>query len=425
MNSSGPQGYYAASIGRRKQFGALQGAVTGDVCIVGAGYTGLSAALHCVALGATVIVLESETVGYGASGRNGGQIHPGHRHGQIELEEWLGDQAAHDLWTISENAVSLVRELASSHAPDCELKDGLLVAAHDNAALRELDAEAEHLQSHYGHRNLRMLDCNEVSRAVGADIYPGGRFDPSGGHLHPLRYALGLAAAASAAGAVIYEQSRATNIAFSTRGATVSTDSGQVQADKVLIACDAFSGRIVPSLAPYIGHVESFIVATEPLGSSVAACVLPSDWAVSDTRHVLDYYRKSLDGRLLFAGRESYWNPPKDIAALVQPRMLHVFPSLKETKIEYAWSGTVGITYTRMPHFGRLGASALFAHGYSGHGVALATMAGKVLAEAALGRSEEFEVLAGVPAVPFPGPQWLRKPMITAALLWYKLQDAL
>ena len=178
------------------------------------------------------------------------------------------------------------------------------------------------------------------------------------------------------------------------------------------------------SLAPYIGHVESFIVATEPLGP-LAADILPSDWAVSDTRHILDYYRKSSDGRLLFAGRESYWNPPSDVAALVRPRMLHVFPSLKETKIEYAWSGTVGITYTRMPHFGRLGERVLFGHGYSGHGVALATMGGKLLAEAALGRSEDFEVLAGVPATPFPGPQWARKPMITAALLWYKLQDAL
>jgi gamma-glutamylputrescine oxidase len=383
----------------------------------------LSAALHCAAAGAKVIVLESETVGFGASGRNGGQIHPGHRHGQMELEEWLGIQAARDLWRISENAVSLVRDLAKLQ-PDSELKDGLLVAAHDIKALRELEAEAEHLEAHYGYQSARMLDRESVARTVGAGIYPGGRFDASGGHLHPLRYALGLASAASSAGAVIHEQSRATRIDVGPGQATVHTALGKVQADTVVIACDAFSGKIAPSLAPYIGHVESFIVATEPLGP-LAASILPSDWAVSDTRHILDYYRKSSDGRLLFAGRESYWNPPSDVAALVRPRMLHVFPSLKETKIEYAWSGTVGITYTRMPHFGRLGERVLFGHGYSGHGVALATMGGKLLAEAALGRSDDFEVLAGVPATPFPGPQWVRKPMITAALLWYKLQDAL
>jgi gamma-glutamylputrescine oxidase len=190
-----------------------------------------------------------------------------------------------------------------------------------------------------------------------------------------------------------------------------------------ILACDAFSASVAPDLAKYIGHVESFIVATARLPPE--KIVLPSDAAVADTRHVLDYYRKSADGRLLFAGRESYFAIPKNIAQLVGPRMLRVFPSLADVAIEFAWSGTVGITYTRMPHFGRLGRRLLFGHGYSGHGVALSVIGGKALAEAVLGRSERFDVLARVPPTPFPGGQWLRKPMISAALAWYKVVDAL
>jgi gamma-glutamylputrescine oxidase len=197
-----------------------------------------------------------------------------------------------------------------------------------------------------------------------------------------------------------------------------------VAADHIVLACDAFSAQLAPELAPYIAHVESFIAASEPLGPETAATVIPSDAAVADTRHVLDYYRKSSDRRLLFAGREAYWTPPNDIAGIVRPRMLKVFPSLQDTAIEFGWSGTVGITRTRMPHFGTLSPGIHFAHGYSGHGVALATLGGKVLAEAVLGRGDRFETLARVPAQKFPGGQLLRKPMVTAALLCLKFVDS-
>jgi gamma-glutamylputrescine oxidase len=191
----------------------------------------------------------------------------------------------------------------------------------------------------------------------------------------------------------------------------------------VLLACDAFTASVTPHLAPYIAHVESFIVATAPLGEFLSRRLIPSDAAVADTRHVLDYYRKSADGRLLFAGRESYFSLPDDIASIVRPRMLKVFPMLRDVAIDYAWSGTVGITRTRMPHFGRVGERVLFAHGYSGHGVALATLGGKLLAEAAMGKPERFDVFSRVPAQKFPGGALLRKPLVTAALLWYKFQD--
>jgi len=419
MSSEAPQGYYAASA-RPAVFGdRLQGDTHAEVCVIGAGYTGLSAALHLARGGAKVTLVEAQTVGFGASGRNGGQIHTGHRKYQAELEQWLGEQHARDLWSLSQDACRLVFDLAGD---DCDVKRGLVIAAHDERAGRELSGDAEHLAAKYDYRELHMLGHAETAAALGTEIYPASRLDMGGGHLHPLKFARKLAAAAVKAGVTIHENSPALLI---DGPHTVICAGGKVVAHRIILACDAFSGAVAPQLAPYIAHVESFIVATASLDPEVAARIIPNDAAVADTRHVLDYYRKSADWRLLFAGREAYWTPPRDIAALVRPRMLKVFPALKDTPIEYGWSGTVGITRTRMPHFGMLGPRIYFAHGYSGHGVALATLGGKVLAEAALGRTERFDVFARVPAQKFPGGALLRKPLVTAALLALKLRDSL
>jgi gamma-glutamylputrescine oxidase len=265
-----------------------------------------------------------------------------------------------------------------------------------------------------------MMDQAETTGQLGTSIYPAARLDMTGGHLHPLKFARRLATLALQAGATLHEQSRAIRIDRATPAAVV-TAHGRVTARQVSLATDAFSGDIAPELAPYIAHVESFLVATEALDPGLN--VLPNDAAVADTRHVLDYYRKSADNRLLFAGRESYWNLPKDIAAIVRPRMLRVFPQLAAARIAHAWSGTVGITRTRMPHFGRLAPNVFFGHGYSGHGVALATLGGKALAEVALGQPARFDILASIPATKFPGGALLRKPMVTAALTLLKWQD--
>ena len=240
-----------------------------------------------------------------------------------------------------------------------------------------------------------------------------------------VRRILHLAQAAEQAGATLCEHTRAKEIEQSTRSTRVICETGAIEAEKAIAACDAFSGELLPELAPYVAHVESFMTATEPLPDDLYARVLPSDAAVADTRHVLDYYRKSADRRMLFAGREAYFTLPNNIAAMVRPRMEHVYPALKSVRTEYAWSGTVGITRTRMPHVGRLSERVLFAHGYSGQGVALANLGGKLLAEAALGMPERFEVLAHVPAKRFPGGSALRKPLVAAGLLWFKLLDYL
>lgn len=421
---SPPQGYYAVSAASPPPRPVLRHSVRADICVVGAGFTGLSAALASAASGAITAVVERDTPGFAASGRNGGQIHTGLRKDQAELERWLGPVHAHDLWTLSEESKELIRDLAARYAPDCELKPGLVIAAHNERAAAALADDTAHLAQRYGYFAARMMDAAETQAVLGTPIYKAARFDKGGGHLHPLRLARGLAAAAERAGAAIWEHSPA--MALEPQGTTVivRTPEGSIEADRVILAVDAFSGELVPELAPFIGHVESFVTATAPLPPALAAAIIPSDAAVADTRHVLDYYRKSADGRLLFAGRESYFRPPEDVAALVRPRMLHVFPALADVPTDYAWSGTVGITRTRMPHFGRLGERVFFAHGYSGQGVALSCLAGRLMAEAAQGRSERFDVFARVPAERFPGGQLLRKPLVAAALLAFKMLDA-
>ncbi|MBS0278720.1 MAG: FAD-binding oxidoreductase [Proteobacteria bacterium] len=394
-----------------------------DACIIGGGFTGLTAARHLAEAGARVVVLEAQTVGFAASGRNGGQIHTGHRMSQAALERWLGHGHARDLWNLCEESKALVRAQAAAFAPDAPVKDGLIIAAHDRTALRELGEETDYLHQHYDYTAARMLCAEETRHLTGADYF-GGKLDMGGGHLHPLRYARGLARGAEAAGARILEHSRARSIETGDKAATVRCEAGSVTADHVLMATDAFSADLAPELAPYIAHVESFVSATAPLPPEVNAQILPTDAAVADTRHVLDYYRKSDDGRLLFAGREGYWSVPSDVTPIVRKRMLQVFPMLKDVPTEYAWSGTVGITVTRLPHLGQLSPRVFFAHGYSGQGVALSSIGGKLLAEAALGRRERFDVMVRVPAKAFPGGPWLRKPLVAAALFAFKIADA-
>ena len=392
--------------------------------MIGGGFTGLCAALAAAEKGAVTVLLEAETIGFAASGRNGGQIHTGLRKDQADLERWLGPVHARELWTLSEAAKAHLRALIERHAIACELKSGLVIAAHNAGAARALAKDTAHLAEQYGYRDARTLNRDEIRAALGTANYAGGRFDMGGGHLHPLKFARGLAMAAERAGAALWEHSPALAIEADGPRAMVRLAQGTVSADRVILATDAFTAGLAPSLEPYIGHVESFMTATAPLPPDLARKILPCDAAVADTRHVLDYYRKSADGRLLFAGREAYCGMPADIAALVRPRMLHVYPALARVPTEYGWSGTVGITRTRMPHFGRLGERVLFVHGYSGQGVALSCLGGQILAEAALGAPERFDVFARVPAQAFPGGRWLRRPLVAAALLGFKVLDS-
>ncbi|MDE2463186.1 MAG: FAD-binding oxidoreductase [Alphaproteobacteria bacterium] len=418
-----PQGYYAASAPPALERPRFQGKAEVELCVIGGGFTGLSAALHLAEAGATPILLEAQDIGYGASGRNGGQIHAGLRQDQASLEAMLGRNHARELWQLSEDAKALVRSLARKVG--CSVQDGLIKAAHSPRALAHLHSSHDYLEDHYGYTATRMLDAGATAAAIGSTLYCGASLDRSGGHLHPLSLARGLAQAAEAAGAKLYVRSKVECLEAQADSVRILCADAELRARRVIVACDAWAGSILPTLAPFMAPVESFLIATEPLPAALSAQILPGNEAVADTRHVLDYYRKSADQRLLFAGREAYVHQPKDIAALVRPRMLTVFPQLRDCRIDYAWSGTVAVTRSRLPQFGRMGSRILFGHGYSGQGVALSVMGGRLMAEAALGPSPGFEALASIPARPFPGGPLLRKPLVVAALQALRWLDAL
>ena len=401
----------------------LSGDMNCDVCIVGGGYTGLSAAIHLAAKGARITLVEARSAGFAASGRNGGQIHTGFRREQADLEKWLGPGHAGELWRLAKDARGLLDMLITQNKISCDLHQGILLAAHNSMALRALARDAEHLHHAYDHPT-KMLDADKVRALTGSKNYLGGRLDERGGQLHPLKFIRGLADAAEQYGVLIHENTPARSISRNVKP-QLRCDRGTISADHVLIACDAFCGTLVPELAQFIGHIEGFQIATAPLDAGLDNTVLPGGLAVADTRFAPDYYRKTPNGRLIFGGGERYWTMPDDNALPVRPHLTAVFPQLAGAKIDHAWRGTIGVTRTRMPHAGKLSERILFAHGYSGQGLALSLLYGNAMAEAVLGHSEHFDSLARIPAKPFPGGAALRKPLMAAGLLLHKMLDAI
>jgi gamma-glutamylputrescine oxidase len=404
---------------------ALQGSMAADVCIIGGGYTGLSALLHLAERGYDAVLLEAARVGAGASGRNGGQLGSGQRVSQPTLERMYGRERARLLWQLAEEAKALVKGRIARHGIACDLRPGVLHAAHKSAHADALEREAEHLERHYRYPHVRYVARAEMAEMLGTGRYFGGVLDRDAGHLHPLNYALGLAAAAVAAGGRIHERSRVTRIDEGARP-VVATADGEVRARHVVLAMNGHLGRLVPQLAGRIMPLNNFIVATAPLGEAGARALIRDDVAVADTKHVVDYFRLSPDHRLLFGGGESYGRRfPADIAGVVRRHMLRVFPHLAAVPIDYAWGGTLAITRTRLPHFARLTPEVFVAHGYSGQGIATATLAGQLIAEAVAGTAERFDVMAALEVPGFPGGTLLRRPALVLGMMYYGLRDRL
>lgn len=419
-----PDSWYAATANRLAPFGSLNGDVRADVCIVGAGYTGLSAALHLAEAGLSVVLLEAHRVGFGASGRNGGQLGSGQRLDQQGLEALMGDPEAAKLWQLGEQAKDLVKGLIQRHQIKCDLKPGVAWTGSSAAEVAYLQGYGHHLQDRYGYGDLDILDQQACHQICPSPAYHGGILDHGAAHLHPLNYALGLAQAAAAAGARIYEQSEVLDIE---PGAQVKlrTEHGSLTADHLILACNGYLGGLNSQVAARVMPINNFIVATEPLGDE-AARVLAQDVAVADSKFVVNYFRLSADKRLLFGGGESYgYKFPANIEAVVRKPMTQIFPHLRDVKIDYAWGGTLGITMKRMPYLARLSANILSASGYSGHGVGTATHAGQLMALAIQGQAEGFETMARVPAPAFPGGASLRSPLLVLAMTWYALRDRL
>ena len=419
-----PESWYAATATPIAPFAPLEGPARADVCVVGGGFTGLSAALHLAERGLDVLLLEAHRVGFGASGRNGGQVGSGQRLEQTRLEALLGLDDARKLWAMGEDAKALVRALIDRHDIDSPFRPGIVHAEWHARNVPAEHAYAEHLARAYGYDRLEPLDRAALRDIVRAPGYHGGVLDHGAGHVHPLNFVIGLARAAAAAGVRIHEGTHVTRVVPGAR-AVVITDAGRVEADHVILACNGYLEGLEPQVAARVMPINNFIVATEPLGAR-AAEVLTRPVAVADSKFVVNYFRLSDDDRLLFGGGESYgYRFPTDIAAKVRPCMEAVFPHLRGVPIDYAWGGTLAITMNRMPCFYRPGPNMLSASGYSGHGVALATLAGQILAETVAGQAGRFDLMARLPLPRFPGGPALRAPLLVLAMTWYSLRDRL
>jgi gamma-glutamylputrescine oxidase len=418
-----PPSWYAATVPALPPFPELRGDTQADVAVVGGGYTGLSAALHLAGRGYSVALLEAQRVGFGASGRNGGQVGSGQRLEVDALERMFGQAEARRLWDFGEEAKALVRALIEGHAIPADWRAGVAHALWHARDLPHAHKLAEKLAREYGYDKVEPLDAEGMRALVDSPAYQGGAVDWGAGHLHPLAYVLGLAQAAQKAGARIYERSEAHAVEEGAEIA-VRTAQGSVKAKHLILAANGYLGGLNRHVASRVMPINNFIVATEPLRGR-AETLIRKGVAVADSKFVVNYFRLSPDGRLLFGGGESYGYRFPDIARTVRKPMLQVFPDLAGARIEYAWGGTLAITRSRLPCFARPAPNILSASGYSGHGVALATLAGKILAEAVAGQAERFDAMARLPTPPFPGGTALRSPLLVLAMTWYSLRDRL
>ncbi len=419
-----PGSWYVASTDFDPPRPPLDGDVRVPVCVVGAGYTGLSTALHLAEAGMEVMVVEANRVGWGASGRNGGQLGSGQRRSQRELERMLGKDHARMLWDIAEEAKELVRERIEKHSINCQLDRGVVHAAHRKRHLMPLYREADHLRRVYQYEHLRMLHLEWLRAFVPAREYYGGVLDLGAGHLHPLRLAVGLARAAEKAGARIVEGTVATGVDLESEQPLVRTESGNIQCEHLVLACNGYLDGLEPGLAERILPINNYIVATEPLSETMEKRVLRDSIAVADTRSVVNYYRLTPDKRLLFGGGEGYVARfPRDIGKYVRRIMLRTFPQLSGARIDYAWGGTLALTLNRMPVFARPASNVLAACGYSGHGVAMACWAGKAIAQAVAGNAGRFDAMEKVPTPRLIGGARYGGALLQLALMWHALRD--
>ena len=416
------QSWYHASAKPWTAQPVLSGAHRADIVVVGGGYTGLTAALDLAERGYQVVLLEAHQIGWGASGRNGGQVIGGFSPDRSTIEKNLGRLHADQLAALSDDALALLKDRIARHRIDCDLRWGFINAAEKPRQVRE----CRHLAEQDAIPGGLFLDRSQMAVRVGSEHYQGGFFDPNSGHLHPLDYARGLGRAAITAGVSIFEHSAVVNYHAENNQVTVTTAQGEVTATNLILAGNAYIKGVAPRIEPFIMPIGTHIIATAPLSVDLAARIMPDRPAVCDMNFVLNYFRLSADRRLLFGGRVSYsgFEMPH-VTDLMRKTMVKIFPDLADVPVDHSWGGLVDISLNRLPHLGQLEKNVFFAQGFSGHGVVLTGMAGRVLADAVAGQLERFDVFSRIRHQPFPGGRLFRKPSLVLAMLWYRLRDLL
>jgi gamma-glutamylputrescine oxidase len=418
--------YYTASTALSPPKAPLAGTVSADVCVVGGGLAGCSVALALAERGYHVVLLEAQRLGWGASGRSGGQAIFGTAIEQADLEQLLGIEDARRVWDVSLAGLVLLKQRLERYQIDCDWVDGQMFAAIKQRQWQQLQSWHADLAQRYGYESTRLMDRAELRATLATERYVGALYDSNSGHLHPLRYTLGLARAAAQAGVEIHEASRALSFRRRDGKIQVRCEAGAVDCTQLVLAGNAWLGDIAPTLQRKLMSIGSYIIATEPLGERQARELIANNAAVCDTNWILDYFRRSSDHRLLFGGRVNYsLLNVRAVAPATRKRMLAVFPQLRAARIEYAWGCLLDITLNRAPNFGRLEPDVYFLQGFSGHGIALTGIAGQLAAEAIAGTAERFDVFARIPHRNFPGGMLLRRPALALAMLWYRLRDLL
>lgn len=415
--------YYAASANTQKLRPALSGDHQFDICVVGAGYSGISTALHLAEKGYNIAIVEGARIGWGASGRNGGQIVNGLNASLQTIKRRYGQDTANFVASLVTEGGSIIRERIAKYDIQCDLKETNIFTAYTPAHMRELQERLELWQG-YGITSQEMLNKDQIRDYVGSDVYAGGMIDHSGGHIHPLNLALGEAEAFEKNGGTIFEMSMVTDVDHAATNPVVRTNDGSITCKTLVLCGNAYLGNVVPDLTNRVMPVSTQIMATEPLDEELAARLLPTDTCVEDIRYILDYYRLSADKRMLFGGGTVYGgSDPSDIEAKLRKNMNKVFPELRDKKIEYAWSGNFALSFSRVPQMGRLNDNTYFAHGYSGHGVTGSHTFGRILSEAIDGDLSRFDVFEKVPWLPFPGGRTFRVPYSVIGSWYYAFKD--
>ncbi|PXF30007.1 gamma-glutamylputrescine oxidoreductase [Pokkaliibacter plantistimulans] len=416
--------YYAASANDTRLRPSLQGEASADVCVIGAGFTGLSTALHLAERGYKVIMLEGSRIGFGASGRNGGQIVHSYSRDIDFIERNYGQEVGRQMGKMAFEGGEIIKSLVARYEINCDLKPGGIFAACNAKQFRELEDKKALWEAH-GHKALELLSASDTRHYIGTERYVGALLDNSGGHFHPLNLALGEAAAFESLGGVIYEDAKVINIVQGSR-AKVMTAQGSVTADFVVVAGNAYMQGLLPELEQKAMPCGTQVIATAPLSEAQQRQLLPHDHCVEDCNYLLDYFRLSGDGRLIYGGGVTYGaRDPGRIESLIVPKMLTTFPQLKGVKVDYAWTGNFLLTLMRLPQFGRINGNIYYAQGYSGHGLTCTHLAGRVLSDAIAGQAERFDVFAGLPQYPFPGGRAFRIPFTAMGAWYYSLRDKL